>query len=201
MTSLQEIYQGWQEEENKITLEWVDNKEQLLQKINAYLPENFRAEWGEERENIRIINGDGLITNFPCHILPEFPDSRRNPYMVKFDEFCEKYRAPFKLDILEIVFSPEEIFGAIRRDLPERYSASLEQMPDCYASLKPNEVPWSLNFMDNWLSKQAFSQVFTHHEYNFYEAKSLKTWALNKIAEHEKKHKLSYSKERLMEML
>lgn len=45
MTYLYEIYRDWQEEENKITLARIDNKEQLLQKINAYLPENFRAKW------------------------------------------------------------------------------------------------------------------------------------------------------------
>lgn len=203
MTYLYEIYRDWREEENKITLARIDNKEQLLQKINAYLPENFRAKWDQEEENIQLINGDGLITNFPCHILPVLPDSQRNPYMEQFDKFCEKYRAPFKLDILEIVFSPEEIFGAIRKDLPERYEVILHQSPHdgCYATLKPSEVPWSLNFMDNWRGVQVFSKTFTRHEYDFYEARRIKTWALNEIAEYEKKHKLSYSKEQLMEML
>ena len=203
MTSLKEIYQGWQEEENKITLAWIDNKEQLLQKIKLYLPEYFHADWDQERENIRIINGDGLFNIFSCHIIPRIDRGQNNPYMIKFDEFCEKYRALLKLDILEIVFSPEEIFGAIRKDLPERYEVSIHQSPhaDCYASLKPSEVPWSLNSMDNWRGVQVFSKTFTRHKYNVYEARRIKAWALNEIAEYEKKHKLSYSKEQLLEIL
>lgn len=210
MTSLREIYQDWQEEENKITFARINNKEELLQKIKLYLPEYFHAEWDQERKNIRIINGDGLFDVFPCHILPcidrllsGIDRWQNNPYMVKFDEFCEKYRTLLKLDILEILFFPEEILSAIQKVLLERYEVSLHQSPHdgCYASLKPNEVPWSLNFMDNWRGVQVLSKTFTRHEYNFYEARRIKAWALNEIAEYEKKHKLSYSKEQLLEML